>query len=469
MYLGGRWANAAETIEVANPFDGSVVDTVPRGRGVDVETAIAGAVEGARVMRAMPGYDRFLFLRKAAQLLNERLEDFARTISLEEGKTLAESRFEVSRAVQTLELSGEEAKRLGGEVLPLDGAPGGDGKFGFTLRVPCGVVAAITPFNFPLNLVCHKVGPALAGGNAVVIKPASDTPLTALKLVEVLLDAGTPPLAVSCVTGGGGEIGDALCRDSRVRKISFTGSRDVGEHICHVAGLKRVTMELGSNAPLIVLDDADLEKVAHATAVTGFANAGQVCISAQRVITDRGVYGDFLDALVPKVEAITVGNPLDAATKMGPMIRERDAVRVKSWIDEAAAGGARVVRGGGHRGTLFEPTILADVDPRMRVSCDELFGPAVAVTPVSDFDEAIRIANDTPYGLSAAIFTQDIDRALRFAREVDSGNLHINWGTMWRADLMPYGGLKDSGMGKEGPRYAVQEMTETKTVVIHGS
>ena len=468
MYLGGRWANAAETIEVANPFDGSVVDTVPRGRGVDVEAAIAGAVEGARVMRAMPGYDRFLFLRKAAQLLNERQEDFARTISLEEGKTLAESRFEVSRAVLTLELSAEEAKRLGGEVLPLDGAPGGAGKLGFTLRVPCGVVAAITPFNFPLNLVCHKVGPALAGGNAVVIKPASDTPLTALKLVEVLLDAGAPPLSVSCVTGGGSEIGDALCRDARVRKISFTGSRDVGEHICHIAGLKRVTMELGSNAPLIVLDDADLEKVAHATAATGFANAGQVCISAQRVITDRRVYSDFLDALVPKVDAITVGNPLDAATKMGPMIRERDAVRVKSWIDEAAATGARVVRGGGHRGTLFEPTILADVDPRMRVSCDELFGPAVAVTPVGDFDEAIRIANDTPYGLSAAIFTQDIDRALRFAREVDSGNLHINWGTMWRADLMPYGGLKDSGMGKEGPRYAVEEMTEMKTVVIHG-
>jgi glyceraldehyde-3-phosphate dehydrogenase (NADP+) len=468
MFVAGNWTDAAETIEVTNPFDGSVVDTVPRGRVADVDAAIAGAVEGARIMRATSGYDRSLFLRKAAQLLSDRSEDFARTISLEEGKTLAESRFEVSRGVQTLELSAEEAKRLGGEVLPLDGAPGGAGKFGFTLRVPCGVVAAITPFNFPLNLVCHKVGPALAGGNAVVIKPASDTPLTALKLVEVLLEAGAPPLAVSCVTGSGGEIGDALCRDARVRKISFTGSRDVGEHICKIAGLKRVTMELGSNAPLIVMDDADLEKVAHATAVTGFANAGQVCISAQRVITDRRVYGDFLDALVPKVETITVGNPLDAVTKMGPMIRERDAVRVKSWIDEAAAAGARVLRGGGHRGTLFEPTILADVDPRMKVSCDELFGPAVAVTPASDLDEAIRIANDTPYGLSAAIFTQDIDRALRFAREVDSGNLHINWGTMWRADLMPYGGLKESGMGKEGPKYAVEEMTETKTVIIHG-
>jgi glyceraldehyde-3-phosphate dehydrogenase (NADP+) len=335
------------------------------------------------------------------------------------------------------------------------------------LRVPCGVIVAITPFNFPLNLVCHKVGPALAGGNAVIVKPASDTPLTALKLVEVLLDAGVPPLAIACLTGGGGEIGDALCRDARVRKISFTGSRDVGEHICHTAGLKRVTMELGSNAPLIVMDDADLEKVAQATAATGYGNAGQVCISAQRVITDKKVYSDFIDALVPKVEAITVGNPLEAATKMGPMIRERDAVRVKSWIDEAAASGARVVVGGRHRGTLFEPTVVADVDPRMRVSCDELFGPAVAITPATDLDEAIRIANDTPYGLSAAIFTQDIDRALRFAREVDSGNLHINWGTVWRADLMPYGGLKDSGMGKEGPKYAVEEMTEMKTVIIH--
>src|SRR5688572_19261637 len=246
-------------------------------------------------MAKLSSYERWKILRKAADTMAARNEELGQLISKEEGKIIAEGRLEANRAVETIMGSAEEAKRLHGETVPLDGAPGGAGKVGLTLRVPCGVVAAITPFNFPLNLVCHKVGPALAGGNAVIIKPASDTPLTALKLVEVLLEAGTPPLAIACLTGGGGEIGDALCRDGRVRKISFTGSRDVGEHICRTAGLKRVTMELGSNAPLIVLDDADLEKVAQATAATGYGNAGQVCISAQRVITDRRVYSDFID------------------------------------------------------------------------------------------------------------------------------------------------------------------------------
>jgi glyceraldehyde-3-phosphate dehydrogenase (NADP+) len=400
--------------------------------------------------------------------MRERQDDLGRTISLEEGKVLAEGLFEASRATETIDLSADEAKRLGGEVLPLDGAPGGAGKLGFTLRVPCGVVVAITPFNFPLNLVCHKVGPALAAGNAVVLKPASDTPLSALKMVEILLAAGLPPLAISCLTGSGGAIGDALCTDPRVRKISFTGSRDIGEHICRQAGIKRVTMELGSNSPLIVMNDADLSKVVEATVATGYANAGQVCISAQRVIALDKVYGDFVEQLRPRVAALTTGNPLEKSTKMGPMIREADAVRVGQWIDEAVSGGARLLTGGGRRGTLVEPTLLADVDPRMRISCDELFGPAVAVTRAGDIDQAIALANDSRYGLSAGIFTQNLDWALRFARQIDSGNIHINWGPQWRADLMPYGGLKDSGMGKEGPKYAIHEMTELKTVVIHG-
>ena len=469
MFIGGEWFDKTATIEVKNPFDGSVVDTVPRGETADVDTALAGAAQGARIMRKVPGYERFQMLRKAAELMDERLEDLARTISLEGGKVIGEARFEASRAVQTMELSAEEAKRLGGEVLPLDGGVGVVGKMGFTLRVPCGVVVAITPFNFPLNLVCHKVGPALAAGNAVVLKPTSDTPLVALKLVEILLEAGVPPLAVSCLTGGGGEIGDALCADPRVRKISFTGSREVGQHICRTAGLKKVTMELGSNSPLIVMDDADLDKVAAATAVTGFAHAGQVCISAQRIVVMDRVYEQYLAALKPKVEAIVVGDPSDEKTKMGPMIREADAVRVQQWIGEAVDGGARLICGGGREGTICEPTILADVQPTMRVSRDELFGPAVAVSRAADLDEAIRIANDTNYGLSASIFTQNIDHALRFAREVDSGNIHINWGTVWRTDFMPYGGLKESGMGKEGPKYAIEEMTEMKTVIIHGS
>ena len=415
-----------------------------------------------------PSFGGFgLMLRKAADLMEERIEDFARTITLEEGKIIAEGRGEVSRAIQTISLSAEEAKRLYGETIPLDGAPGWTGQMGFTLRVPCGVVAAISPFNFPLNLVCHKVGPALAAGNSVVIKPASDTPLSALKLTEVLLEAGVPAEAVQCVTGSGGQIGDALVSDPRVRKVTFTGSRDVGEHICKTAGLKKVTMELGSNSPLIVMPDADIDKVVRGTVSSGFSNAGQVCISAQRIITSRQIYADFLDALKAGVEQINTGNPLDESVKMGPMVRPQDAERVNEWIKEAVSGGARTVVGGDYEGTMHQATVVADVDPEMRISCEELFGPAVAVTSFSDIDEAIAMANDTNYGLSAAIFTQNIDWAMRFAREVDSGNLMINSGPQWRADLMPYGGLKESGMGKEGPRHAVEEMTELKMVVYH--
>ncbi len=469
MFFLGKWVEKSETIEVKNPYDGSVVDTVPKGDAGDVDAAIAGAVEGAEIMRRMPAYDRSQILRKAAQLMHEREDELGRVIAQEEGKTLAEGVFEASRAVETMDVSAEEAKRLTGEVLPLDGAPGAAGRLGITLRVPCGVVAAITPFNFPLNLVCHKVGPALAAGNSVIVKPATDTPLSALKLVEILLEAGLPPLAITCVTGPGGEIGKVISGDSRVRKISFTGSRDVGEVICRDAGLKRVTMELGSNSPLIVMEDADMEKVAAATVATGYSNAGQVCISAQRVIALDGVYEEFLDALTPQVAAIAAGDQLADGTTMGPMIRESDAVRVGEWIDEAVAAGARVLVGGGRQGALLEPTLVADMQPDMRISREEIFGPAVGVARAADIDQAIALANDSRYGLSAAIFTQNIDSALKFAREVESGNIHINWGPQWRADLMPYGGLKESGFGKEGPKYAIHEMTEMKTVIFHGS
>jgi acyl-CoA reductase-like NAD-dependent aldehyde dehydrogenase len=418
-------------------------------------------------MAKLAGYQRFEILRRASDLMAERAEDFARTITLEEGKVIAEGRGEVDRAYQTMSLSGEEAKRLYGETIPLDGAPTWTGQLGFTLRVPCGVVAAISPFNFPLNLVCHKVGPALAAGNSVIIKPASDTPLSALKLTEVLLEAGVPPEAIQCITGPGGAIGDALVADPRVRKITFTGSKEVGEHICKTAGLKKITMELGSNSPLIVMPDADIERVVAGTVSSGFSNAGQVCISAQRIITSREVYADFLGVLTEGVEAIGTGDPLDGTVKMGPMVRAQDAVRVNKWVNEAMGAGARTLTGGDYEGAMHAPTVVADVDPSMRISREELFGPAVAVTPFSDIDEAISMANDSNYGLSAAIFTQNIDWAMKFAREVHSGNLMINSGPQWRADLMPYGGLKDSGMGKEGPKYAVQEMTELKMVIYH--
>ena len=467
MYVAGQWIDKPQTINVMNPYDNSLIDTVPRADRSDVERALGSAVRGAQVMAKLPGYERWKILKKAAEIIQTRNEELGRLISSEEGKVLAEGRLEASRAFETIMGSAEEAKRLHGETVPLDGAPGGAGKVGLTIRVPCGVVAAISPFNFPLNLVCHKVGPALAAGNAVVLKPATDTPLSALKLTEILLQAGLPPEGVQCVTGSGGEIGDLICADRRVRKITFTGSREVGEHICRTAGIKKVTMELGSNSPVIVMPDADLDRVAAAVTSTGFANAGQVCISTQRVLTAGKVYGDFLDALKPRVAALTLGDQLDEKTKVGPMVREKEAVRVGEWVKEAVAQGARVVIGGERRGALYAPTIVADVKPEMRISCDELFGPAVAVAPFDDIDQAIALANDSQYGLAAGIFTENLEWAWKFAREVQSGNLHINWGPQWRADLMPYGGLKESGFGKEGPAYAVREMTELKMVVFH--
>ena len=467
MYLAGEWVDRDEKIDVVNPFNGQVFDTVPRGSVDDVQAAVASAERGAKVMAAMSGYQRYEILTRAVALMKERVDDLGRTITMEEGKIIGEGLGEAERAIQTMTGSAEEAKRLSGEVVPLDGAPTWTGQLGFTLRVPCGVVAAISPFNFPLNLVAHKVGPALAAGNAVIIKPASDTPLSALKLTEILVEAGVPAEAVQCVTGSGGSIGDALVADDRVRKVTFTGSKEVGEHICRTAGLKKVTMELGSNSPLIVMPDADMEKVVAGTVASGFSNAGQVCISAQRILTNERVYGDYLDALTEGVKGLSTGDPLDGTVKMGPMVRAQDAVRVNEWVTEAVAGGARTVVGGEYEGAMHAPTVVADVSPEMRISCDELFGPAVAVTPFSDIDQAIAMANDTNYGLSAAIFTQNIDWAMKFAREVDSGNLMINSGPQWRADLMPYGGVKDSGMGKEGPRYAVEEMTELKMVIYH--
>ena len=468
MFLQGRWQERGTVAEVVHPYDGAMLDTVPVGVPADITAALDCLEQGAAVMRALPTHRRVEILRRTAQLMAELQEDLARLISREEGKVLAESRIEAGRAMETLDLSADAARDLHGETVPLDATPGGVGKLGFTMRVPCGIVAAITPFNFPLNLVAHKIGPAIAGGNAVLLKPASDTPLSALKLVELLLEAGLPEEAIACVTGPGGELGEAICADSRVRKISFTGSAEVGEAITRAAGLKRVTMELGSNSPVIVLDDADVAKVARTLAVTGYANAGQVCISSQRVIATPEVHVDLLDALRTEVQQLVAGDPLAEGTQVGPLIRERDAARVETWLGEAVTQGAELLCGGSRDGSVVQPALLANVAPEMKLSCEELFGPALGVTVAPDVEAAIALANETRFGLSAAVFTQDIDRAMRFAREVDSGNLHINFGTAWRAEIMPYGGLKDSGFGKEGPRYAVQEMTESKMVVIHG-
>jgi acyl-CoA reductase-like NAD-dependent aldehyde dehydrogenase len=468
MYISGAWTDSPEQTAVVNPNTGETIDCVPSATASQVEKALAAAEKGAAAMAALTGHERAQILNRAALLLEQNAEDMARTITLEEGKPLTEARAEVVRMPDLLRLSAFEGTQLRGETLPIDAHPGAKGKMGFAVRVPCGVVLAITPFNYPLILVMHKVAPALAAGNSVLLKPADKTPLTALKLTQLLLEAGLPENGIQCITGQGSRIGPPLCADKRVRKISFTGSTAVGLQISQLAGIKKLSLELGSNAPLVVLEDADLDKVAEATAVGGFVNAGQVCISAQRVLVHKRVYSDFLDGLKSRVEAIKVGDPMAPDTKLSAMVSEKEAARVESWVKEAVEQGARLVTGGERHGAVFAPTIVAEVTPKMRISSEELFGPAVGVTPISNIDEAIALANDTAYGLSAGLFTNDLNSAFHFARSVHSGNVMINWSPLWRADLMPYGGFKQSGIGKEGPRYAVQEMTDVKTVVFHG-
>jgi acyl-CoA reductase-like NAD-dependent aldehyde dehydrogenase len=467
MYVAGEWRTGSREEELRNPYDGEVVATVPVATVDDALAAVGAAVDGAAAMRRLSTWERNELLRGAARLVEERLDELARTIALEVGKPLVEARAEARRIPELLRLSGAEGARMHGETVPVDAAPGGAGKLAFTLRQPCGVVVAITPFNYPALLVVHKLGPALAAGNAVIVKPARQTPLTALFLTRVLLEAGAPENAIQCITGPGAELGETLCADRRVRKISFTGSTAVGESIARVAGVKRLSLELGSNCPLIVLPDADLDRVAAATVSGGYVNAGQVCISVQRVLVAREVYADFVDRLTPLVEGLRAGHPLDEETVLGPVISEAEAERVERTIRDAVAHGATLVTGGDRDGALVAPTIVGDVDPALDISRSELFGPAVALTPVRDVDEAIRLANDSEYGLGAGLFTSDLGNALRFAREVDSGSIQINSSPLWRADLMPYGGLKASGIGKEGPRSAIEEMTELKTVVFH--
>ena len=468
MYIAGERRSNGAVDEVRNPYSGEVVGTAPRASAADVEEALAAAVDGAAAMRRLSAHERQSALERAAELTAATVDELAHTICAEVGKPLTEARGEASRIADLIRLSAAEGARMHGETVPVDAAPNAGDKLGLTIRQPCGIVVAVTPFNYPALLVGHKVYPALAAGNAVILKPASRTPLTALLLTRLLLEAGLPPNAIQCVTGSGADVGTALCADERVRKISFTGSTEVGRRIASVAGIKRLSLELGANCPVVVLPDADLEQTAAAAALGGYVNAGQVCISVQRILVDRGVYGDFLDALVPRVEAIRVGDPSREDTQLAALISEGEARRVEATVREAVDSGAKLVTGGGRSGAVVEPTVVADVDPASALSRDELFGPAVAVTPVSGIEEAIALANDSSYGLGAGVFTSNVTNALRFARDVDCGSIQVNWTPLWRADLMPYGGLKGSGIGKEGPRYAIEEMTELKMVVFHG-
>jgi len=471
MLLGGEWRAATNgaTEVVRSPYDDRPVGSVPVATIDDAAAAVDYAEAAARVQRETPAHERVTVLLRAADLADQRAEDIAQTISAETGKPISEARGEASRSGAIIRLAAHEGSQLYGSTLPLDANPGtGLEKIGFTLRQPCGVIVAISPFNFPALTVLHKIAPALAAGNAVVLKPARSTPLTALKLAECFVDAGLPPGALSVLTGPGGKLGDRLVTDPRVRKVTFTGSTAIGAHIAAVAGIKKLSLELGAACPVIVLPGADIELATSAVAAGGYINAGQVCISVQRVIVDERVEGDFLDALVPKVEAIAMGDPAHDATRLGSLISEAEAIRVESAIQVAGQSGAKVLTGGDRDGAVVSPAVVAAVDPRSPFSQDELFGPGVAVSTAPDMAAAIAIANDIEYGLAAGIFTSDVAATVQAMRQIDAGNIHINWTPLWRADLMPYGGLKGSGIGKEGVRSAVHEMTEEKTIVIHG-
>src|SRR6478752_2769656 len=471
LLIGGRWveAVAGRQEDVTSPFDGSVVGSVSRAGLGDVDAALAAATEGAKLWRATPAHQRMRILQRAAALADERTEAIARTISAEAGKAITEARGEASRSGEIIRLAAYEGTQLYGETLPLDANMGtGFDKIGFTVRQPVGVVAAVSPFNYPALLVLHKLAPALAAGNSVVLKPARTTPLTALALAECFVDAGLPEGVLSVLTGSGAELGDALVSDPRVNKVSFTGSTATGTRITQLAGVKRLSLELGASCPVVILPDADIDAAAAAVALGGFVNAGQVCISVQRVITHPSINGDFLDALVPRVQKISTGNPGSTDTGMGTLITQQEAERVERSIRTAVDSGATLLTGGDRDGAIISPAVVSGVDPSSPFSQDELFGPAVAVSTAEDWQSAIAQANGTAYGLGAGIFTSDVSGAVRATREIDAGIIHINWTPLWRADLMPYGGLKGSGLGKEGPRSAVAEMTDAKTVILHG-
>ncbi|HEX2426949.1 MAG TPA: aldehyde dehydrogenase family protein [Gaiellaceae bacterium] len=464
LLIGGEWIETGEWLEVRSPYDASLVGRVAKA-GTGVARRAIDAAERAMI-EPLPAHERAAILDRTAGLVFERAEELARTISAEAGKPMKAARVEVSRATSTFTMAAVEARKLAGDAVPMDASPAGVGKLALTLRVPIGVVGAISPFNFPLNLVAHKVAPALAAGCAVVLKPASQTPLSALLLAELEVEAGLPPGWLNVVCGSAGEIGDVLVEDERVALITFTGSAGVGWKLRERAPRKRVNLELGNATPVIVTADADIEDTATRLAANAFSFAGQSCISVQRIYVERTAYDEFVDLFVPRVEGLVVGDPADDATDVGPVISGGDRDRIVSWIDEATASGARVLTGGTIEGDLLVPTVLADAPADAKVSCEEVFGPLCTLTPFDALDEAIELANGTRYGLQAGIFTSDVKIALRAARELEFGGVTVNEAPTFRADQMPYGGVKDSGNTREGPAYAVREMTEERLVVL---
>ena len=467
MLLNGEWIDRGDKLEVRDPFDDSLVDVVPKANVSDVNIAFKAAAQGFKEGKRMTVFERARILNKTAAIVSDNLEDFAVLIAREASKTIREARKEVSRCVNTLTVSAEESKRILGETIPFDSFPGGEKRRGYYYRFPIGVILAITPFNDPLNLVAHKLGPALAAGNSVVLKPATVTPLSALKLAEAFLEAGLPPQMLQVVTGIGSEIGDSLVTNDVPRMISFTGGVEAGKKIASLAGIKKMGMELGSDSPVIVWKDADVDWAVESCVSGAFWAAGQNCIGVQRLYIHKEIYKNFKNKFVARTDKYKIGDKLREDTDMGPMITEAEAQRVEEWIRQAVEKGAVVLTGGKRTDALVEPTVLENVTEDANLHCEEVFGPTVNLYPVDDLNAAVEKANSLPFGLHAAIFTRDVNVAFKAAYELDCGGVMINDSTDYRLDSMPFGGVKYSGLGREGIKFALQEMTEPKVVCFY--
>jgi acyl-CoA reductase-like NAD-dependent aldehyde dehydrogenase len=466
LFINGQWVKGGPTIEVRNKYTQEVFAILPSARQDDVDEAISAAKQAAPLMASMPAHRRSVILNKIADILRVRKEEMARTIATEAGKALKFARIEVDRAISTFTIAAEETKRIFGETVPLDAVPAGEGYFGFWTRRPVGVVVAISPFNFPLNLVAHKVAPALAAGNSVVLKPASTTPVTAVKLCEIIQEAGLPAGVLNLIVGSGSTVGEWLVTDPRVSKVTFTGSPAIGERITQIAGIKKITLELGNNSPVIVTPDADLKQVAKRCSIGAYYNSGQVCISVQNIYSQREIHTPFLEEFVQASQDMVVGDPLDERVDIGPMIDPKEVDRIESWVQEALDNGAQVLTGGRREQSIYWPTVLGNVNPEMKVVSQEAFAPVASVIPYDDFEDALRMANNTEYGLQAGIFTSDIQRVFQAVRHLNFGGVIINDTPAFRADHMPYGGNRRSGIGREGVRFAIEDMTNIQMVAI---
>lgn len=465
LLINGEWVATKEYSILRSPYSGEVIAEIPLTTEEEVDQAIEAAREAKKVMAKMPAHQRAKILETLAQLLEVRAEEAAQIISIESAKPITTAKGEVARTIETYKFAAEEAKRIHGETISLDAAQGGENRLGYTVREPIGIIGAITPFNFPMNLVAHKVGPAIAAGNTIVLKPASQTPLSSFFIAELLQQAGLPAGALNVITGSGRIVGDKLVTDPRVSMITFTGSPGVGIGIRNKAGLKRVTLELGSNAAVIVDKGVDIDKIISRCVTGAFSNQGQVCISLQRIYIHEEVYDHFVEKFIEATKRLTLGDPLDPETDVSALISPDDIERTLNWIEEAKQGGADIATGGQAEGNILHPTVILHADTNLKVSCQEVFAPIVLINKVQSIEEAIDFVNDSNYGLQAGIYTDNVHTALDAADTLHVGGVMINDIPTFRVDNMPYGGVKESGTGREGLKYAVEEMTEMKLVV----